>query len=128
MHELTPAHAAQLIAHELRLGDEDFALRLVITAVSDFERAAARGDDLTGFLAEPATTGDERWDALLAASIGRRCRQFGIERPRWTFPAPLASFWFPVFTPAMAAYVVQRTAADLAAIGIWLDESAFSTA
>ena len=124
------ADAADAVRAELAAGDADFALRMVIRAVTDLRSSLAEADaeDTTRLLRAPSSTGSRRWDALLAASIGRVCRLAGVERQTWTCPAPLDAWWFVDDTPGSAARTIQRTPPDLACIGIWLDASAFVTA
>ncbi len=120
---LTASDTAEAIREELARGDGDFALRLVGRALSDLQ-ALTDPDDLALFLAEPPSTGDHRWDTLLAATVGRQCRASGITAPAWTRPEPLATWWFPVFDKVLAARTMQRTPADLASLGIWLEDRA----
>lgn len=120
---LTAADTAEAIRAELDRGDPDFALRILARALSEL-RALSDPDDRAAFLAEPPSTGDHRWDTLLAASIGRTCRQAGIPAPAWTDAPALRSWWFPVFDPILTARTMQRTSVDLAARGIWLDSRA----
>lgn len=122
---LTVADAAEAIREELDRGDRDFALRVLARALSDLRRTPS---DIDAFLAEPPSTGDNRWDTLLAASVGRECRRAGIPAPPWTDVAPLPSWWFPVFDPILAARTMQRTPVDLAARGIWLEGRALEIA
>lgn len=120
---LTATDAAEAIREELERGDTDFALRLLARALNDF-RALTDPAERDAFLAEPPSTGDHRWDTLLAVTVGRVCRQASVTPPEWTRARPLTSWWFPVFDPLLTARTIQRTPADLAAKGIWLDERA----
>ncbi|WP_370524013.1 type II toxin-antitoxin system Y4mF family antitoxin [Cellulomonas sp. APG4] len=120
---LTAGDAADAIREELERGDTDFALRLLGRALSEFGNLTDPGDR-AAFLAEPASTGDHRWDTLVAASIARACRKAGLRPPEWTRTRPLDSWWFPVYDPVLTARTMQRTPVDLAAHGIWLDERA----
>ncbi len=122
---LTATDAAQAIREELDRGDTDFALRLLARALNDF-RSLTEPDERAAFLAEPPSTGDRRWDTLLAATVGRACRQASVTAPEWTRTRPLTSWWFPVFDPVLTARTMQRTPADLASKGIWLDERALA--
>ncbi len=122
---LTATDAAEAVREELERGDTDFALRLLGRALNDF-RSLTDPAERAAFLAEPPSTGDLRWDTLLAAAVGRACRQASVAEPEWTRTAPLASWWFPVFDPVLAARTMQRTPADFAARGIWLDERALA--
>lgn len=120
---LTIADAAEAIREELARGDTDFALRLLGRALSELQDLTDP-TDRAAFLAEPPSTGDHRWDTLLAAAVARACRHTGITAPTWTRVEPLESWWFPVFDPVLVARTFQRTPVDFAALGIWLDERA----
>jgi hypothetical protein len=123
---MTATDAAGAIGDELRRGDTDFALRLLARTVGDFRRLTDTSD-IADFLAPPASTGDGRWDTLLAVAIGRECRRRGLEAPAWTKRPPLDSWWFPVPDPVLMARTFQRTPVDLAVHGIWLDGSALES-
>jgi y4mF family transcriptional regulator len=120
---LTTGDVAEAIRDDLDANDTDFALRTLGRAVADFRRLIDP-DDVATFLAEPPSTGDHRWDTLVAATISRECRLAGIEAPSWTKTVPLASWWFPVFDPILTARTMQRTPVDFSTRGIWLDSRA----
>ena len=122
---LTSPDLAEAIREELERGDTDFALRLLARALNDFG-SLTEPDERAAFLAEPPSTGDRRWDTLVAAAVGRACRQASVAAPGWTRTPPLASWWFPVFDPVLTARTMQRTPAEFAARGIWLDERALA--
>lgn len=127
----TARSAAEAIGGELKAGDLDFALRRLITAITDLRAIVASGDRraLDDFVAPAGTTGSERWDTLLAASIGRELRRAGLARPGWTMPSALRQWWFVGDPPPLLfARTIQRTPPDLACLGIWLDAKAFDTA
>lgn len=123
---LTAADAADSIKGELARGDTDFALRLLARAVADL-RDLTDPADLRRFLGTPPSTGDHRWDTLLAAVIGRECRLRGIVAPPWTRVPALRSWWFPDDDPILTARTMQRTPVDLQLKGIWLDGKALET-
>lgn len=124
---LTAAEAARAVRTELEAGDEVFAMRIVARLVADLRALDAPGD-IARCLAPPPTTGSRRWDTLLAAAVGRACRHKGVDAPRWTEPAPLPSWWFPLLAdPILTARTMQRTPVDFAARGIWLDAGAIET-
>lgn len=120
---LTARDTAEAIRAELRRGDTDFALRILARALADLH-ALDTPADRTAFLAGPPSTGDHRWDALLAAAVARACRHLDLPAPAWTRTPALAVWWFPVFDPVLAARTMQRTPPDFAARGIWLDATA----
>ncbi len=116
------AVAAEAIGDELSRGDADFALRLVARALAELRSVGRAG--LASFLAERPSTGDMRWDTLLAGCIRRECRRVNVVPPPWTKVPPLPSWWFPVADPVLTARTMQRTPIDLAVLGIWLDGGA----
>jgi len=125
---MTARDAANAIKAELQRGDDDFALRMLIQAIGDFRDLSAPAD-IQDFLRRPRPTGDRRWDTLLAAAVGRACRQRGLTPPRWTRRQPLESWWFPLDGGGLlAGHTMQRTPIDFSRLGIWLDASAFQTA
>lgn len=65
---LTAADAAAAVHDELARGDRDFALRIIARALSELE-SLTDPDDIAEFLARPRTTGDTRWDTLLAGAV-----------------------------------------------------------
>lgn len=126
----TARSAAEAIRRELEAGDEPFALRLVVDAVSDLRRLIDRGEKerIRRFLVAPLSTGSDRFDTLFAAQVGRELRLAGIRRPKWTVPPPLDRWWFVDATPVTVVRTMQRTSPDLACVGIWVDDNAFNVA
>lgn len=125
---MTGAEVAEAIGEELARGDDDFAFRMLARGLADL-RSRRRPADVARFLAPPPTTGDDRWDALLAAVVGRECRRRGIPAPPWTDVAPLRPWWFPLLaSPMLAARTMQRTPVEWSVRGIWLDANALETA
>jgi len=125
---MTAGEVAEAVGEELERGDEDFAFRMLARGVADL-RSRRRPADVARFLAPPPSTGDERWDALLAAVVGRECRRRGVPAPGWTDVEPLRPWWFPLLaSPALTARTMQRTPVDWSTKGIWLDANALETA
>jgi hypothetical protein len=122
---LTAADAAEAIRDELARDDTGFALRMLGRALADL-RDLTHADDHALFLAEPSSTGDHRWDTLLAAAIEGECRRLDIPAPAWTRVAALSTWWFPVADPVLTARTIQRTPVEFAARGIWLDRAALT--
>jgi transcriptional regulator with XRE-family HTH domain len=124
---LTAADAARAVRTEVERGDEPFALRLIARALSDL-RALDEPADVRAWLEEPPSTGDPRWDTLLAAATRWVCRRHSIRPPAWTRAEPLDQWWFPAFEPVLAARTFQRTPPELSVNGIWLDPRALEVA
>lgn len=109
-------------------GDVDMALRMMLDGVNRLPHAAAQGR-LDDALAEPPSTGDVRWDTLLAASIRYRLHQLGEEAPRWTWKEPLPKFWSPIRINASKEYNdMAHTPAELLRVGIFMDDREFTQA
>jgi hypothetical protein len=119
---------AQVLPGELERGDDVFALRMLAKALSD-SRDLTETADLVRFFEQPATTGAERWDILLAAVTARECRLRGIDPPGWTHTSALEPWWFPALVDdTLIPLTIQRTPPELACKGIWLDERALTAA
>jgi hypothetical protein len=82
-------------------GAEDDATRwrLVAEFLEEYrhEPVPSRSDLL---VAEPATTGDERWDVLLAGLAEHLAARDGLGAPAWSESRRLDAMWFPFDTPA----------------------------
>ncbi len=125
---LNVAELAEAVHDELVRGDSIFALRLLARSVADFrELGHLDAPSVRRFLAAPSSTGDHRWDVLVAATFSRECRLAGIAAPSWTRVAPLRSWWFPQDDPVLTARIMQRTPVDLQVKGIWLDAKALES-
>ena len=117
---LTTVEASRLIREELHQGDVEFALRLLARAVSDIrtltdptERAAA--------MTSPPSTGDFRWDTLIAATFKREAKMSGAPPPEWTDAPALGDPWFPDPDPLLADRHVAATPTELAERNIFFD-------
>lgn len=124
---LTARALARAIRQELQEGDTTFAMRLLGQAVAEL-RGLDDPENLAAFLAAPPSTGDRRWDTLIAAVVARECRLRALPIPIWTRVPPLERFWFPDDDPILNARTMQRTPLDLRNKGIWLDGQALETA
>jgi hypothetical protein len=81
------------------VGDEATRWRLVAEFLEEYrhESAPSRSDLL---LEEPAATGDERWDVLLAGLAEHLAARDGWGGPAWSEDRRLDVIWFPFDTPA----------------------------
>lgn len=124
---LTVADIARAIADELQQGDEVFALRVLANTLSA-ARSLTDPADIVRFLQEPSSTGDRRWDVLLAAVVARECRLRGVRAPGWTDGPGLEPWWFPALVDdTLIPLAIQKTPPELASKGVWLDERALET-
>jgi DNA-binding transcriptional ArsR family regulator len=122
---LTLPEVAERIGELLRDQEPDQALRILLDTVDQLPLVAALGR-LHEMLDAPGTTGDERWDALLAGSVRHHLRLLGAPAPAWSVRDPLASWWWPSGRGARAVLAMQRTPPELARLGIWFDARNFA--
>jgi transcriptional regulator with XRE-family HTH domain len=120
----TMRSCAQSISDSLSSPGDSLAtrLRLVAQALSDF-RSLTQPHDRRFFLREPASTGDSRWDALLASVAAREARRAGMPIPRWTTVDTrfLDKAWFPTETPSLRAIAFEASPAEFAIRNVYLD-------
>jgi HTH-type transcriptional regulator/antitoxin HipB len=117
---------ARAVRKEIAGGDTNFALRLIGRSIDEFRHLARA--DWPAFLASPPSTGDHRWDTLIAAAFRRECRRFGVDTPSWAAVTPLPTWWFPIWDRLLVARTMQRTPIDFSVLGIWLDAKALEVA
>lgn len=77
--------------------------------------------DLEAFYAEPSTTGDRRWDALLAAVTELAALEQDRSVPAWSRGHELPHLWFVGSLRGLDAYALAHTPPSLAVRGIVLD-------
>lgn len=82
---MTPQSAAREIRRALGEGDDLWALKMTLQG-RDHLRELLRTNDTAGsaWTAAPRTTGDRKWDALLAALTEREFDEADREPPCWT--------------------------------------------
>ena len=81
-----------------------------------------RGEaDHTAFYAQPSTTGDRRWDALLAGVTEMDALREGRAVPAWARGHDLPHLWFVGSRPSLHAHSLVHTPSSLAVRGIVLD-------
>lgn len=70
--------------------------------------------------AEPAPTGDERWDVFLAALAEHLAAKDGRGAPPWTEARSLRQFWFPFNTRAARLDAVVHAPAAFRRRGVYV--------
>jgi hypothetical protein len=91
----TIGETAMQIRRCLTVPDEREALRWVAQLVAEFERAPS-ADRLGLVVDEPSSTGDHRWDAMLAGVVEQLCFDHRLAVPAWTLQPSrfLDTWWF----------------------------------
>ncbi len=133
----SPVHANSLMtvaatASAMREGLRDGRptvdlLRLVRQMVSDSKWLRDQ-PDREAFFAQPSTTGDQRWDAMLAGVAEHINITQGRPAPSWTTRAGLDHFWFLGSDPAFDAISFASTPASLRIRGVIVDSRALESA
>lgn len=117
------------IEDELQHGRERDALRLIFGFADDF-RGSSRAGKHELLREEPPATGDERFDAALAATGEHFAREAAMAPPPWVdgptrFVEP---WWFVASSPALEAYVFANTPAVFARHGVFMAREVFDRA
>jgi transcriptional regulator with XRE-family HTH domain len=95
-------------------------LRVVRECLSNSKWAATEADR-AAFFSAPSTTGDRRWDALLAGSIEDLFVRSGQPGPAWTRGHALGSLWFVSDNHAFDAYALAHSPPSLKVRGVMMD-------
>ncbi|MGW8431352.1 hypothetical protein ACWGJ9_09520 [Curtobacterium citreum] len=129
---IAPTELTALIGEALRDGDEEMATRYLPEAIN---RILTDPDELPDSLYEaPAkSTGEQRWDTLIATAFAWAFRQRGLEVPAWmTDVPPLHPAWLLdgdlAASDAWRAYIREQTPSDFLDKGILLRERDLRTA
>lgn len=115
-----PATAAAL-RRGLRAGWSTAELLRVVRQIRSDATHIESAADRAAFYAEPSTTGDPRWDALLAAVVEEAHLLRGEPAPAWTAGHALRSFWFVPDNPSLHAYAFAHSPMPMQVRGIMID-------
>lgn len=96
-------------------------MRYVREMINNAAFVVDRSADQAAFFAEPSTTGDRRWDALLAGVVDHLALHQGFDPPAWTRERHVVPFWFVGTTPALHAYAYAHSPVSLAVRGVFID-------
>jgi transcriptional regulator with XRE-family HTH domain len=118
---LTFPAAAAALRRGLAQGWSTAELLRVVRQLRSDARALERKRDRVACFAEPSTTGDRRWDVLLAGVAEDLALRGGFEVPAWTRSGTLRPAWFVTSAPSLEAYVFARSPFPLQVRGILLD-------
>jgi len=124
---VSAADAAVSARRALEEGDEDFAFRLIVQARDHLRRLDPV--DVAVGAEEPGSTGDRRFDALLAALVTRSLTELGAAVPAWAACIePLDEPWYPALLPSLRRRADREAPPDLRRLGIMLTENDLTTA
>jgi transcriptional regulator with XRE-family HTH domain len=118
---LTAAAAAAQIRRGLGRGWPTADLLRLVREMVTTAGAVVRPLDRALFFAEPSTTGDQRWDAMLAAAVEHTFLTWGEPAPAWTAGHALPTFWFVGSTPGLHAFAFAHAPMSMQVRGIMVD-------
>jgi hypothetical protein len=109
-------------AIKLSASDDD-RYRIVLGFVTDFWSVDDKTVRQAALVDEPPTTGDARWDAMLAAVAEHLAFHAELFAPSWVDEPSrfLGTFWFPVDLPSVRARSLVTSPASLARRGVFID-------
>lgn len=120
-HLLTLPAAAALLRRGLAEGWSTADLVRVVRQMRTDLAVVHTEADRAAFLAEPSTTGDRRWDLMLAGVVEDAALRADFAVPEWTRKGSLTSFWFVSPSPGLDAYVFARSPLSLQLRGVLVD-------
>ncbi|MEO6988891.1 MAG: helix-turn-helix transcriptional regulator [Aquihabitans sp.] len=120
-HLVTVPAAAAAIRSGLRRGWSTADLLRVVRELRSNASHLGNDADRAAFYAQPSTTGDRRWDALLASVTEMDAPRDRREVPAWARGHELPHLWFVGSSPSLHPHALVHTPSALAVRGIVLD-------
>lgn len=80
------------------------------------------------FFARPSTTGDRRWDALLAGSTEEMAARRHVRLPEWTTGVRLEQTWYVTDDPARHDFLLAHSPEPFRSRGVMIDPSSLESA
>ncbi|MDQ2724959.1 MAG: helix-turn-helix domain-containing protein [Actinomycetota bacterium] len=118
---VTVPAAAAALRRGLRAGWATADLLRVVRESRSNARWLADADDVSAFFAPPTTTGDTRWDALVAGSSEDLALRHGHPVPAWSAGHALTSLWFVSDNVDFDAYALAHSPVPLKVRGVLVD-------
>jgi hypothetical protein len=79
------------------------------------------------FFARPSTTGDRRWDALLAGATEELATLGSIPIPEWAEDVRLEDQWFVTEDPAFNEYLLANSPEPFRSRNVMIDPDALES-
>jgi len=110
-------------------GDGEVVLRLCLQFIDDF-READPATRLGLLRTAPGSTGDQRWDAFIAALAEHLAYHEGLPIPRWTDRGDrfLKQWWFLSDLPSVRAAALAESPAAFRRRGVFITDDLFARA
>lgn len=124
---VTVPAAAAAIRSGLRHGWSIADLLRIVRELRSNAKHLRSDTDLDAFYAQPSTTGDRRWDAMLAGVTEMDALRNGRDIPPWARGHDLPHLWFVGSSPSLHPHALVHTPSPLAVRGIVLDGAALES-
>jgi len=124
---VTVPAAAAAIRTGLRQGWPTADLLRVVRELRSNAKHLRNDTDRGAFYARPSTTGDRRWDALLAGVTEMDALRDGHDVPAWARGHDLPHLWFVGSSPSLRPHALVHTPSSLAVRGIVLDRASLES-
>lgn len=118
---LTVPAAAAALRHGLREGWPTADLLRVVRRLRSDTRWLTDDRQRAAFFVAPSTTGDARWDAMLAGVVEEHALRHVLPVPVWTQGKALPQFWFVSSVATLRAYAFAHSPFSLQIRGVLLD-------
>jgi hypothetical protein len=120
------AELSPTISEDLASGREHDALRLLYGFADDF-RGSSRPGQIALISQEPPSTGDGRFDAVLAGTAEFFASEAAINAPAWVEGSAqfVEPWWFVASRPSFHAYTLANTPACFARHGVFIAREVF---
>jgi transcriptional regulator with XRE-family HTH domain len=96
-------------------------LRLVREMISNADEVWDSAPDRAAFFAAPTTTGDMRWDAMLAGVVEMLHLRHDLDPPAWTVGHALDTIWWVGSVEGLHAYAFAHSPPSLHVRGVMID-------
>jgi len=124
---VTMPQASAAIRSGLRHGWTTRELLRVVRELRSNSKWIARPIDQKVFLARPSTTGDRRWDALLAGATEELAARVSMPAPDWAEGVRLANEWFVAEDPAFNEYLLAHSPVPFRSRNVMIDPDALES-
>jgi transcriptional regulator with XRE-family HTH domain len=125
---VTTPQAAAAIRSGLRHGWMVGELLSVVREQRSNAKWASHPIDQRVFFARPSTTGDRRWDALLAGSIEEIAVRRHVPVPDWAKGVRLENTWYVTDDPGLNDYLTTHSPTPFRSRGVMIDPEALEWA
>jgi transcriptional regulator with XRE-family HTH domain len=124
---VTTPQAAAAIRFGMRHAWTPRELLRVVREQRPNSKWVSRPIDQRVFFARPSTTGDQRWDALLAGSTEEMAARGKLPIPDWTKGVRLENTWYVTDDPAFNDYLLAHSPQPFRSRGVMIDPSALES-